>query len=363
MYNIKDLIDKLYITNNLSYEELLFIIENIDNSDYSSSQINYRKYLYQKSCKTRNEYYGNKVFLRGLIELTNYCKNDCYYCGIRCSNKTINRYRLSKDDVLNCCKTGYEIGYRTFVIQGGEDYYFSDDLICDIVSSIKELYPDCAITLSLGEKDYDSYKKMFISGADRYLLRHETASTNHYSKLHPSNLTLDNRKKCLSNLKNIGFQVGAGFMVGSPYQTNADLVNDLLYIKELSPHMIGIGPFIPHHDTPFKNFKPGDLNKTTLMLSLTRLLIPDCLLPATTALASIDKNGRNEGLNCGCNVIMPNLSPKEFRSKYSLYDNKLFTGKEAYEYHKILENSILKLALLPEYSRGDNINWRHIECL
>lgn len=363
MYNIKDLIDKLYITNNLSYEELLFLIENIDNSNYNLSKVNYREYLYDKARDTRNKHYSNKIFLRGLIELTNYCKNDCYYCGIRCSNKNISRYRLSKNDILKCCDIGYEIGYRTFVIQGGEDPCITDELVCDMISSIKNLYPDCAITLSLGEKSYDSYKKMYDSGADRYLLRHETANTIHYSKLHPTNLTLDNRKKCLSDLKNIGFQVGAGFMVDSPFQTSDDLVNDLLYIKDLHPHMIGIGPFIPHHDTPFKNFNSGNLDKTLLMLSLTRLLIPECLLPATTALASIDKYGREKGLNCGCNVIMPNLSPKELRSKYSLYDNKLSTGKEAYEYHKSLENSISELGLLAEYSRGDNINWRRKKCL
>lgn len=363
MNNVKNLIDKLCSTNELTYDELLFIIENIDKNNNECNEDDNRKYLFDKACNVRNESYGNKVFLRGLIELSNYCKNDCYYCGIRCSNKNIERYRLSKEEVLHCCEIGYEIGYRTFVIQSGEDPYYSDDKMCDIISSIKSLYPDCAITLSLGEKDYDSYEKLFYSGADRYLLRHETSSDSHYKMLHPTNLDLQNRKNCLLNLKEIGFQVGAGFMVDSPYQTNENLVKDLLYLKELNPHMVGIGPFIPHNDTPYKDFKVGDLNKTTLMLALTRLLLPHCLLPATTALASIDPNGRNAGLSCGCNVIMPNLSPQENRNKYSLYNNKLSTGKEACEYHKSLEENINNLGLKVDYSRGDNINWRRVKCL
>ncbi|MGL5313898.1 MAG: [FeFe] hydrogenase H-cluster radical SAM maturase HydE [Peptostreptococcaceae bacterium] len=361
MNEVKKLIDKLYETNILSYSELLFIIENIDIINDKDSDN--RKHLFDKACTTRNKHYGNKVFLRGLIELSNYCKNDCYYCGIRCSNKSVERYRLSKEDVLNCCKIGYQIGYRTFVIQSGEDPYYNDERMCDIVSSIKSLYPDCAITLSLGEKEYLSYEQLYISGADRYLLRHETSCDTHYQMLHPTNLSLENRKSCLQNLKTIGYQVGAGFMVDSPHQTNENLVEDLLYLKEFEPHMVGIGPFIPHKDTPFKEFKQGDLNKTTLILALTRLLLPDCLLPATTALASIDVNGRNAGLNCGCNVIMPNLSPNENRNKYSLYNNKLSTGKEACEYHKSLEKSINDLGLTVDYSRGDNINWRRIKCL
>lgn len=359
--DIKSLIEKLYHTNFLSYDELLYIIKNIDETPDNS--IENRNYLYEKARLIRHKHYGNKVFLRGLIELTNYCKNDCYYCGIRCSNKNIERYRLSKEDVLDCCEIGYKIGYRTFVLQGGEDYYFNDDIMCEIIYSIKQLYPDCAITLSLGEREYNSYKKLFDSGADRYLLRHETSNTNHYKKLHPTNLTIKNRKECLNNLKEIGYQVGAGFMVGSPFQEDVCLVEDLLYLKELSPHMVGIGPFIPHHDTPFKDYPNGNLDKALLMLALTRLLLPDCLLPATTALASIDPNGRNSGLNAGCNVIMPNLSPMELRNKYSLYDNKLSTGEEACEYHKSLENTVNSLGLKIDYSRGDNINWRNVKCL
>lgn len=348
--NIKDLIDKLYVNNDLGFDELRYLIKNINDKN--------RDYLYKKAFDTKNKYYDNKVFLRGLIEISNYCKNDCYYCGIRCSNKNITRFRLTKDEILKCCEIGYEVGYRTFVLQGGEDNYFNDDIMCDIISNIKKSYTDCAITLSLGEKSYETYKKYFISGGDRYLLRHESATDSHYKKLHPLNLSLSRRKNCLDNLKNIGFQIGAGFMVGSPFQEDDDLIRDLLYIKKLNPHMVGIGPFIPHKDTIFKDYDHGSLEKTLLMLSLTRLLLPKCLLPATTALSSIDSNGRILGLLAGCNVIMPNLSPQELRNHYSLYNNKLSSGEEAYEYHKNLEKSIQSIGLKVDHSRGDNIEWR-----
>ncbi|MGL4912385.1 MAG: [FeFe] hydrogenase H-cluster radical SAM maturase HydE [Romboutsia sp.] len=381
IFNIRYLIDKLYSTNSLRFDELFYLFKNIDNdinnnniknASYPSTKLDdltiynhltSRNYLYNLACKTRNKYYGNKVFLRGLIEISNYCKNDCYYCGIRCSNKNIERYRLSKSEIIECCEIGYEIGYKTFVLQGGEDLYFNDDKMCSIISDMKNKFPDCAITLSLGEKSYDSYKKYYISGADRYLLRHETSSPSHYNKLHPSNLSLSFRKACLNNLKEIGFQIGAGFMVDSPFQSDEDIINDLLYLKNLNPHMAGIGPFIPHQDTMFKDYSAGDLDKTLLILALTRLLLPNVLLPATTALASIDSNGRNMGLIAGCNVIMPNLSPYELRNKYSLYDNKLSTGCEAFEYHEKLEKTINDLGLSVNYSRGDNINWRRIKCL
>lgn len=357
---LRNLIDKLYQNSSLEAPELLYLIQNIDNDN---SSFNHREYLYKKSYSIRFKNYSNKVYLRGLIELTNYCKNNCYYCGIRHSNKNIERYRLSLEDILKCCESGYKIGYRTFVLQGGEDNFYNEDKMCKIISAIKESYPDCAITLSLGEKSHSTYKRYFTAGADRYLLRHETATLSHYEKLHPKNLSFNNRKRCLKNLKDIGFQVGAGFMVGSPYQTNDNLVSDLIFLKELNPHMVGIGPFIPHCDTIFKDYKSGSLEKTLLMLSITRLLLPTTLLPATTALASIDTNGRDLGLLLGCNVIMPNLSPKELRSNYSLYDNKLSSGKEAYEFHKDLEKSIESLGLKIDYSRGDNINWRRVICL
>lgn len=343
------LIQTLSENHTLSEDELIYLIDNIDSED--------KKILFENASNVRNKYYGNKVFLRGLIEFTNYCKNDCYYCGIRCSNKNIDRYRLSLDEVLECCKIGYDLGYKTFVLQGGEDPFFTDDKMVAILKSIKENYEDCAITLSFGEKSYDSYKKFYNAGADRYLLRHESASEEHYSLLHPKNLKLENRKSCLNNLKEIGYQVGAGFMVESPYQTTTNLVKDLLFLKELEPHMVGIGPFIPHHDTQFKEMSAGSLDKTLLMLALTRLLLPKVLLPATTALGTISEVGRELGLKAGANVIMPNLSPTNFRSKYSLYDNKIGTGDEAAESKKLIEDKINKLGFILDNTIGDSISW------
>lgn len=288
----------------------------------------------------RNEVYGKRIFIRGLIEVSSYCKNDCYYCGIRCSNKNAERYRLTKEQILSCCETGNKIGFKTFVLQGGEDNHFTDDVVCDIVSSIKEKYPDCAVTLSLGEKSKESYKKLFDAGADRYLLRHETADAIHYGKLHPEKLTLENRKKCLYDLKDIGYQVGAGFMVGSPYQTDEAIAKDLMFLKEFNPHMVGIGPFIPHKDTSFKDFESGSVEKTLFLLSTIRLMLPNVLLPATTALGTLSENGRERGIMAGANVIMPNLSPEDARSKYNLYDNKLATGCEAAENLEKLKKQI-----------------------
>lgn len=346
---MKELINKLIESNNLSEEELIYLIDNIESDD--------KKYLFGKASEIRDKHYGNKVFLRGLIEFTNYCKNDCYYCGIRCSNKNIDRYRLSLNDILECCKIGYKLGYRTFVLQGGEDPYFTDNKMVSILKAIKEKYNDCAITLSFGEKTYESYKKFYHAGADRYLLRHESASDEHYSLLHPKNLSLDNRKNCLYDLKKIGFQVGAGFMVESPFQTSKNLAKDLLFLKELEPHMVGIGPFIPHHDTKFRENSAGSLDKTLVMLALTRLLLPKVLLPATTALGTIDPLGRELGLKAGANVIMPNLSPTELRKKYSLYDNKVGTGDEAAESKKLIEEKINKAGFILDTSRGDSIIW------
>lgn len=288
----------------------------------------------------RNEVYGKKVFIRGLIEISSYCKNDCFYCGIRCSNKNAQRYRLTKEEILSCCEKGNSLGFKTFVLQGGEDKFFTDDKMCGIVSSIKEKYPDCAVTLSLGEKSKESYRRLFDAGADRYLLRHETADTFHYGKLHPENLTLENRKRCLYDLKDIGYQVGAGFMVGSPYQTNETISKDLMFLKELDPHMVGIGPFISHKDTEFKDFENGSVDKTLFLLSVIRLMLPNVLLPATTALGTLAKDGREKGIMAGANVIMPNLSPEDTREKYSLYDNKLSTGCEAAENLEKLKKEI-----------------------
>lgn len=347
--NVIKLIDKLYEKNSLSKDEILYILDNINKSEVD--------YLCEKAVITRKKHYDNKVFMRGLIEFTNYCKNDCYYCGIRCSNKNISRYRLSLDDIMECADLGHKLGYRTFVLQGGEDNYFTDDKIIEIIKSIKNKYSDCAITLSIGEKSYDSYKKFFDAGADRYLLRHETATEDHYEKLHPKNLSLSNRINCLKNLKEIGYQVGAGFMVDSPYQNNENLAEDLIFLKSLNPEMVGIGPFIPHQDTIFKDEPTGTLNKSVIVLALARLLLPTALIPATTALGTINPNGREAGLKAGCNVVMPNLSPTDVRSKYALYDNKICTGDEAAECRKCIERRINTAGYVVDTSRGDNINW------
>ena len=296
--------------------------------------------LRQSAESLRNEVYGRKIFIRGLIEISSYCKNDCFYCGIRRSNKNAERYRLTKEEILSCCEKGNGLGFKTFVLQGGEDPFYTDDKVCDIVSSIKEKYPDCAVTLSLGEKSRESYKRLFDAGADRYLLRHETADDFHYSRLHPENLTLENRKRCLYDLKEIGFQVGTGFMVGSPYQTDESIAKDLMFLKALDPHMVGIGPFISHKETCFKDFENGSVEKTLFLLSVIRLMLPNVLLPATTALGTLCKNGRERGIMAGANVIMPNLSPADTREKYSLYDNKLATGCEAAENLEKLKKEI-----------------------
>lgn len=311
----------------------------------------------RKTAETlRNEIYGKRVFIRGLIEISSYCKNDCLYCGIRCSNKNAERYRLSEEQILTCCENGNNLGFKTFVLQGGEDNFFTDKKVCDIVSKIKSRYPDCAVTLSLGEKSKESYKRLFDAGADRYLLRHETADNDHYRRLHPENLTLENRKRCLYDLKDIGFQVGAGFMVGSPYQTDTTIVKDLMFLKEFEPHMVGIGPFISHKDTPFKNFQNGNVEKTLFLLSVIRLMLPNVLLPSTTALGTLAENGREKGIMAGANVIMPNLSPEDARGKYNLYDNKLSTGCEAAENLEILKKQIQITGCEITLNKGDYKN-------
>jgi biotin synthase len=309
--------------------------------------------LHKAADAVRRSVYGDEVFLRGLIEFTNYCRNNCNYCGIRCGNKNVERYRLTKEEILSCCESGYQLGYRTFVLQGGEDPYFTDERICDLVKSIKSAYPDVAVTLSIGEKEKDSYRKFKEAGADRYLLRHETATEEHYAVLHPAELSLAHRKQCLFDLKELGFQVGAGFMVGSPGQTTKHLIADLRFLQELQPDMIGIGPFIPHQDTIYRDEKAGDLQLTLRLLSVLRLMFPYVLLPATTALATIDPKGREQGLQCGANVVMPNLSPVEHREQYSLYDNKVCTGEEAAECARCLEARVRSAGYRIVSSRGD----------
>lgn len=291
----------------------------------------YDSRLFALSDSLRREYYGTEVFIRGLIEFTNICKNNCLYCGLRCDNTSLSRYRLSQNDILSACDEGYALGFRTFVLQGGEDTFYTDEYICRIVYAIKTRFPDCAVTLSIGEKSRKSYAAYLSAGATRYLLRHETADYAHYSRLHPASLSLENRKKCLFNLKELGFQTGAGFMVGSPYQTSENIVSDFRFLQELSPDMIGIGPFIPHSETPFAAFPQGSLSLTLRLLALLRIFFPYALIPATTALGTIHPEGREMGLRAGANVLMPNLSPPSVRRLYSLYDNKICTGEEAAE--------------------------------
>ena len=341
----KQLVDELKKEQILPQEELVELLSGWDHEE--------EEYLYQQARQVRESVYGKDVYLRGLIEFTNYCRNDCYYCGIRRSNANAQRYRLTKNQILECCEQGYDLGFRTFVLQGGEDGYFTDDKICSIVREIKRRYPDCAVTLSIGEKSYDSYRAFFDVGADRYLLRHETANCEHYRMLHPRQLSLENRKQCLWNLKEIGYQVGCGMMVGSPGQKPEYLVEDLLFMHELKPHMIGIGPFIAHKDTPFAGQKSGTLDDTLHLLGILRLMFPHALIPATTALGTIHPLGREMGILAGANVVMPNLSPVEVRGKYLLYDGKICTGDEAAECRLCMQRRIEKTGYHVKAARGD----------
>ncbi|MCR5203326.1 MAG: [FeFe] hydrogenase H-cluster radical SAM maturase HydE [Lachnospiraceae bacterium] len=340
------LIDKLEENNTLSKDEWICLLINRNKEIMD--------YLFKKAVSVRKKHYGNDIYIRGLLEFTNICKNNCLYCGIRRDNSNAERYRLSKDDILSCCEEGYEMGFRTFVLQGGEDPYFNDDKIMEIISAIKNRFPDTALTLSIGEKSYESYKAYYDAGADRYLLRHETADTEHYNKLHPSSMSLDNRIKCLYNLKEIGYQVGAGFMVGSPYQTVETLYKDMKFLSELKPEMIGIGPFITHKDTPFKDEKSGTLEETLYLLGLIRLILPKVLLPATTALGTISDKGRELGILAGANVVMPNLSPKNVRNKYLLYNNKISTNEEAIEGLNNLKIRVNSIGYNIVTDRGDH---------
>ncbi len=319
-------------------------------STYNKKDLDYARKLARKIAK---KFFGRQIYIRGLIEFTNICNQNCYYCGLRAENNKVSRYRLTKDDILECCKEGYSLGFRTFVLQGGEDPHFDDDLMCDIIRSIRSSYPDCAITLSVGEKSYETYKRFFDAGADRYLLRHETANNLHYSRLHPEKQKLKTRKECLFNLKKIGFQTGCGFMVGSPFQTFETLAEDLEFIHELQPQMVGIGPFIPHKDTPFGDKPPGDLELTLLLLALVRIMLKKVLLPSTTALGSLVPKGREMGILSGANVVMPNLSPLSVREKYMLYNGKISTGEEAAESVEILKKKLNKIGYRIVTSRGD----------
>lgn len=338
------LIDKLDRGSELSHEEYLYLIKNRELC---------REELYQKASAKRKKYFGRKIYIRGLIEFTNYCKNDCYYCGIRRSNASCERYRLSHDDIILCAEEGYRLGFRTFVLQGGEDPYYTDDILCKIVSSIKSRFPDCALTLSLGERSTESYKRLREAGADRYLLRHETSCKEHYSRLHPKEMSFENRIKCLEELKKLGYQTGAGFMVGSPFQTDEMLADELIFLKKLNPQMVGIGPFVPHSGTPFADKSAGTAEKTLFMLSLIRLTLPSVLLPATTALGTVDPTGREKGICAGANVVMPNLSPVSVRKKYMLYDNKICTGDESAQCIVCLKRRIESVGCEIVTDRGD----------
>ena len=343
-----DAVEKFLKDHSLSLEEYRELLGRWQEADV-------REVLKSAAVKLRKKYYGDKVFTRGLIEFTNYCKNNCYYCGIRKGNHNAQRYRLTKEEILECCKQGYELGFRTFVLQGGEDPYYTDEKMADIIRSIRESYTDCAITLSIGEKSYESYRLFREAGADRYLLRHETANEEHYGKLHPPQMSLANRMKCLYELKELGYQVGAGFMVGSPGQTLDCIARDLVFLQELKPQMVGIGPFIPHHDTEFANEPAGSVDLTLFLLSVIRIMLPKVLLPATTALGTMDPRGREKGLSVGANVVMPNLSPVMNRKKYDLYDNKICTGEEAAECRGCLGRRVESVGYRLVNERGDAI--------
>ena len=342
---MKELIERLERERDLTNAEFAVLLDQSSGAD--------RDFLFERARAVRDAHYGRKVYIRGLIELTNYCKNDCLYCGIRKSNASCERYRLTKEQILSCCESGYALGFRTFVLQGGEDGWYTDEHMTDIVRAMRQAYPDCAITLSLGERGRESFKRLYDAGANRYLLRHETADEAHYARLHPVSMTLTQRLQCLRDLKEIGFQTGAGFMVGSPYQTTECIVRDFRFLQELKPQMVGLGPFIPHHATPLKDFPAGSTERTLLCLSIVRLLLPNVLLPATTALATIDGDGRIKGMNAGCNVVMPNLSPMEDRSKYLLYDTKASSGDEAAESLRALREHLAAAGYEVVIDRGD----------
>lgn len=342
----KTVTDTLKDTQKISEEDLAYLLE------WEGAEE--EEYLFSQARETADAHFHKDVYLRGLIEFTNYCKNNCYYCGIRCGNTNAERYRLTEEEILSCCEIGEQIGFKTFVLQGGEDPYFTDDKICDLVRKIKQQHPSCAVTLSIGEKSRESYQRFYDAGADRYLLRHETANEEHYAKLHPASMSGAARKQCLRDLKEIGFQVGCGIMVGTPHQTVQHIYEDLCFMEELQPHMIGIGPFIPHRDTPFKDEPEGSVDRTLRLLAVLRLMFPKVLLPATTALGTADALGREKGILAGANVMMPNLSPSDVRSKYLLYDGKICTGDEAAECNACMRRRMERIGYHVADSRGDH---------
>ena len=345
MERMLGLLDKLEQEHRLSKEEWIALLNGRTEEGLQE--------VFKRARKIRHTHYGNTVYIRGLIEFTNYCKNDCYYCGIRKSNCNLERYRLTEDEILSCCENGYQLGFRTFVLQGGEDPYFDTERMTALIRRMKTAFPDCAITLSIGEKTKETYQAFRQARADRYLLRHETYNTEHYRRLHPEPLSAKERQDCLYALKEAGYQVGSGIMVGSPYQTVEYIAEDLLFLQELRPEMVGIGPFIPHKDTKFADEAAGTLELTLFLLGLLRMLLPQVLLPATTALSTIHPDGRKLGILAGANVIMPNLSPKERRKQYSLYDNKRCMGDEAAEGLALLKAELEEIGYEVVTDRGD----------
>ena len=359
----KKIIDKIDKKEKISYKDALTLLSSFEyDNDLNKKKLDkkekieikeLKKYLREKAREKADKVFGKYIFMRGLIEFTNYCKNDCIYCGIRKSNKKVERYRLNKKEILECCKIGYDIGFRTFVLQGGEDNFFNIERMSNIARAIKKEFPDCALTLSIGEKEEEYYKELKNNGANRFLLRHETADSEHYSKLHPKYMSLENRKECLRFLKNLGFQTGTGMMIGSPFQKLENIAGDLIFMQEIKPEMIGIGPFLPHKDTPFANEKIGELELTLILISVIRLIFPLSLIPATTALGTIKEGGRELGILHGANVVMPNLSPMNVRKKYLLYNNKISTGTESAEGVELLRESIDKIGYVLTGARGD----------
>ena len=345
MADLNVLIDRVVADESLTVEEYALLIK--ERNPASAAR------LAAAATERRQAIYGNTVYIRGLIEVSNICKNNCYYCGIRAGNQNCDRYRLTEEDILSACEEGYELGFRTFVLQGGEDGYFTDERLTSLLRAIKETHPDCAVTLSLGERSRESYQNLYDAGADRYLLRHETATKSHYERLHPSPLSFDERMRCLYDLREIGYQVGCGFMVGSPYQTDEDIARDLKFIEEFKPDMCGIGPFIPHKDTVFADFSPGTLELTCYLLSIVRLIHPPVLLPSTTALGTIHPEGRELGILAGANVVMPNLSPASVRKKYMLYDNKVSDGAESAQSKAELQRRMASIGYEVVTARGD----------
>lgn len=359
----KKIIDKIDKKEKISYKDALTLLSSFEyDNDLNKKKLDkkekiaikeLKKYLREKARDKADKVFGKYIFMRGLIEFTNYCKNDCIYCGIRKSNKKIERYRLNKKEILECCKIGYDIGFRTFVLQGGEDNFFNIERMSNIARAIKKEFPDCALTLSIGEKEEEYYKELKNNGANRFLLRHETADSEHYSKLHPKYMSLENRKECLRFLKKLGFQTGTGMMIGSPFQKLENIAGDLIFMQEIKPEMIGIGPFLPHKDTPFANEKIGEFELTLILISILRLIFPLSLIPATTALGTIKEGGRELGILHGANVVMPNLSPMNVRKKYLLYNNKISTGTESAEGVELLRESIDKIGYVLTGARGD----------